>query len=170
MAKTERIIGINGLGAQNFMNAMEIFNELGDRPNTRLARCWAAVTIGLYLFLNKLAYISNLNVVSGQSIIEPFTDTVLKSDKEKFGNNRYMASILEWKHSRTPFWYSTDQGDKYVSTTDTNFADTDVSMVFISELKFDNQFSQLENGAKSDKRMSACDVLLMRMSSLKQNI
>lgn len=47
MAKTERVMGINDLGAQNFMNAMEIFNELGDRRNTRLARCWAAVTIGL---------------------------------------------------------------------------------------------------------------------------
>lgn len=46
MAKSERLIGINGLGAQNFMNAVEIFNELNDWPNTRLARCWAAITIG----------------------------------------------------------------------------------------------------------------------------
>lgn len=52
MAKTERVIGINGLGAQNFMNAMEIFNELADRPNTRLCRCWAAVTIGKTFLLH----------------------------------------------------------------------------------------------------------------------
>lgn len=50
MAKSERVIGINGLGAQNFMSAMEIFNELGDIENTRLSRCWAAVTIGRFLF------------------------------------------------------------------------------------------------------------------------
>lgn len=48
MAKTERMLGVNGFGAQNFMNAVEVFNKLGDRQKTRLARCWAAITIGKY--------------------------------------------------------------------------------------------------------------------------
>lgn len=123
MAKTERVMGINDLGAQNFMNAMEIFNELGDRRNTRLARCWAAVTIGLVGFFH-IELVSTI-LFTGQSIIVPYTNTVLKSDKEKFGNNRYMASLLDWKLSRYPFWSSTGPRDKNVSTTDTNFADSD---------------------------------------------
>lgn len=46
MAKNERNLGINYWGAENYIKAVEIFNELGEAEKTRKARCYAAIALG----------------------------------------------------------------------------------------------------------------------------
>lgn len=46
MAKNERNLGINNWGAENYMNAVTIFNELGEFKKIRQARCFAAIAMG----------------------------------------------------------------------------------------------------------------------------
>lgn len=49
MAKCERNLGINNWGAENYMNAVTIFNELGEFKKIRQARCFAAIAMGKLL-------------------------------------------------------------------------------------------------------------------------
>lgn len=48
MAKNERTLGINYWGAENYIKAVEIFNELGEAKKTRQARCYAAIALGWF--------------------------------------------------------------------------------------------------------------------------
>lgn len=46
MAKNERNLGVNYWGAQNYINAVRIYNVLGEAEKTRRARCYAAIAMG----------------------------------------------------------------------------------------------------------------------------
>jgi hypothetical protein len=48
-------------------------------------------------------------------------ETILKMDKAKPGNNKYLLKVLEWKASRTPFWTTDEKNEICVSTTDTEY-------------------------------------------------
>lgn len=63
-------------------------------------------------------------VRTARDIIEPYIQVVLKSEKEKFGQNKYMAKLLDWESRREPFWDSVLDGKPVVSTTETTYSAT----------------------------------------------
>lgn len=80
-----RMIGETNNACDCYFKSVELYHALGNESKMRKVRCLAAVAMA-------------------QDVINPYIDTVLKSDAEEFGDNRYMEMLLKWSDCREHFW------------------------------------------------------------------
>lgn len=80
-----RMLGESYTACECYFKSVELYHSLGNESKMRKVRCLAAVAMA-------------------QDVINPYIDTVLKSDSQEFGDNLYMEMLLKWSDCREQFW------------------------------------------------------------------
>lgn len=125
IAHAEESLGNNIVATEEFTKASEIYKELGQIDEMLKIQCFAAISKGKPDRIDAINTNVKLIALTARDVIDPYIELVLKSDKEKFGRNKYMKKLLDWELGRVPFWDSIIDGKPVVSMTDTTYSGPD---------------------------------------------
>lgn len=155
MAHAEQSFGNNVVATEEYSKASDIYQELGHINEMLNTRCFAAISKGKpdRIGSQRIGNVMFL-VFAARDYIEPYIEVVLKSDNEKFGENKYMAKLLDWELRREPFWDSVIDGKPVVSLTDTTFLAPEDALKVPTVAFRTSSTDSLANPRESERRNS----------------